>query len=70
MGIPYGLPFEFKLPGMTVTSHEIEVALHNAGIWTAEDVLKNTKLVQGALLSLIRLTVSDVMSLATKRDEQ
>lgn len=47
-GLPYGDSF---LPFIVVdiTSEEIQNQLHNSGIWTLEELLKQPSIVQGAL---------------------
>lgn len=47
-GIPYGLPFE-QLLHVDLTSEDITDALHNAGIWTMEDLLRRPSEVHGVL---------------------
>jgi len=65
-GIPYGLPFESTVDSLDISSSEIANALHNVGLWTAEDLNKNPGMVQGALLSLMASTISQVGLMAKK----
>lgn len=63
-GIPFGLPFEDRLSSFSVDSAVLERELHKANIWTADDVLKNPRSVQGAVLAASRGSISEIASLA------
>ena len=65
-GIPYGIPFEHRLRAVTVTPDEIANAFHRDGLWTSEDILKNQKAVISSLLSAFKISVSDILALATE----
>jgi hypothetical protein len=60
-GIPYGLPFaEFlKQPGDIVPS--IEIALHNNGIWTLQDLRTQAQSVMSALQSVYRIELGKLV---------
>ena len=47
-GLPYGLNFADYIT-VTVTPADIDRELKNAGVWTADDLLRKQKLVQGAI---------------------
>lgn len=68
MGIPYGLPFADLLKDHVCEemAERIEVELHRAGIWTAQDALKNPAAVQGALLAAYAIDYSFILQLAKK----
>lgn len=63
-GVPYGLPFEYKFKERVITAKSIGDELHKVGIWTAEDIQKNTKGTYEAILSAAALSLSDVLALA------
>lgn len=63
-GLPYGVPWSLKLTLNQITPESLEIELHKAGIWTAEDALKNPSTVQSAILSALRITLSDIMRIA------
>lgn len=60
-GIPYGLPFtEFlKQPGDIVP--RIEIALHNNGIWTLQDLHTQAQSVMSALQSVYRIELGKLV---------
>jgi hypothetical protein len=63
-GIPYGLQFaEFLTPANDIVSR-VEVALHNAGIWTLEDLTKKPNLVVNALQSVYRIETGRIIQAA------
>ncbi len=50
-GLPYGLPWEqIGLPD--ITGKALAIALHNRGIWTAEEYRSNPQGVQAAIIQL------------------
>lgn len=62
-GILYGLPFaEFIHPG--VTGEQIETALHNAGIWTLPDLQTKSREAVGALQSVYRTDLGNILTSA------
>jgi hypothetical protein len=58
-GIPYGLQFgEFlKVP-------HIETALHNAGVWTLQDLYTKAQIVVSVLQAVSSLKLSEIIQLA------
>lgn len=54
LAIPYGVDFEAGLDGrlQPVTPKVISDALHDAGIWTYEDMARNPGKVQGVLMTV------------------
>jgi hypothetical protein len=64
-GIPYGIPWETRLQNITISAEELAQALRNNGLWTSSDVNKNPQSVQGALLSVMRKSLTSIM-LVTK----
>lgn len=71
LGIPYGFPFaEMLKPHVCEPMAErIEVKLHNAGIWTAEDATNNPGTVQGAVLSAYGVDYAILLQLAKQFKE-
>ena len=63
MGIQYGIPFELKLSRKTLDPEFLAKVLHQSGIWTAQDIVKNPKIVQGAILSACRETFFELNAL-------
>lgn len=56
-GIPYGIPWESKLPDITVKGSDIEKEFHKMGIWTLDDVRRNPKAIQ----SVVMAAASDIV---------
>lgn len=61
----YGVPWGAEI-NLTATSEDIEVALHNAGIWTAEDAMKNASAVIGALTAAYKTDLVAILQAAKK----
>ena len=68
-GLPYGVPWSQKIVLSEITPESLEIELHKAGIWTAEDALKNSSTVQSALLSALRITLSDILKIAKENQK-
>lgn len=49
-GLPYGIDFA-EFIDIEVTPQDIQTSLHNAGIWTVDDLLHRPREVQGAINS-------------------
>jgi hypothetical protein len=49
MGIPYGLPFAEILGEVSISPVDLENALHNANVWTLNDLESNLRPALGAL---------------------
>lgn len=49
MGIPYGLPFAEILGNVEITGADLQAALHNAGVWTLQDLESMMRPALGAL---------------------
>jgi len=60
---PYGLPWA-KLIKLQATPEGIEVALHRAGIWTMEDLMKNPMPALGAIQAAYWLDMSILLMAA------
>jgi hypothetical protein len=63
LGIPYGLAWA-NLVTPSTNSKRIEAELRRAGIWTAEDALKNAPAVQGAVQAAYSIDFSTIMRIA------
>ena len=63
-GLSYGVPWKYKLTVPQVTPEQIEKELHKAGIWTAEDAMSNTAVVQNALMSAFRMNLSEILRIS------
>ena len=68
--IPYGIPWEYKLKDRIITSEELATSLRNNGLWTEEDIFKNPSLVQGALMSALKLSISEIIAIAKEYKEK
>jgi hypothetical protein len=64
MGIPFGVPWEFKLKDVVIPAIKLARALRENGIWTAEDALKKPDAVKGALISSLSLSLSSIIEAA------
>ena len=65
MGVPYGIPWA-DLVQATVTPATIEKALHNAGVWTLEDLISNPRRAIGALQSAYGLDIAALIRAANE----
>lgn len=63
-GLPYGVPWSDKLVINAVKPEDVENSLHEFGIWTGEDALKNPQAVQLAVMSSMGIAVRDILSIA------
>lgn len=66
MGIEYGIPWE-KLLKFSITPRDFARELHRQGIWTAEDVMKNSGAVHGALQAVYGIELSTIYKIANER---
>lgn len=69
VSIPYGVDWETLLEGVVglVTPAIIAGNLRKAGIWTAEDVLSNSKAVLGAIHNSYHVDMSAIIQLAKNK---
>lgn len=51
-GIPYGIPWESKIPDITIKGSDVEKEFHKAGIWTLEDIKQNPNSIQGIVMAV------------------
>ena len=66
-GVPYGIPWrDIKLPALDIAA-ALEKALHNAGVWTAEDLVRNQRAAHGAVQSALGLHLGAVNSFAKEK---
>jgi len=61
----YGVPWA-KEVDPNATPEDIEVALHNAGIWTAEDALRNPAGIKGAINAAYKSGLVEILQAAKK----
>ena len=59
----YGVPWA-KEVNTEATPGDLEAALHNAGIWTAEDALKNLSGIKGALNATYKTGLAEILKTA------
>lgn len=64
LGIPYGIPWEYKLKSLSISPEQIANALHSNGVWTAEDVLKHPDSVKNSLMSMLGVLLSSIVKTA------
>jgi hypothetical protein len=64
--IPYGVDWEFQLEGVIgkATPELIAEEFHKVGIWTAEDVMNNSKAVQGVLQTVYGYDFAGIINIA------
>jgi hypothetical protein len=65
LGVPYGIPWA-DLVKVTATPASIEKALHNAGIWTLEDLTSNPRRAIGALQAAYGLDLASLIRAANE----
>lgn len=65
MGVPYGIDWGV-VEIVPITSTALGVALHNAGIFTLEELQDNLTTAKGILLGLSGLTVNKLVQFAIK----
>lgn len=70
-GIPYGLPFAELIKPSEDFASRVETVLHNAGVWTIDDLHTKGKIVTGALqniygVELVRIIQAAEMYLSSK----
>jgi len=61
----YGVPWSKEVV-LSASSEDIERSLHNAGIWTAEDALKNSRAIIGALNAAYKSDLASIIHAAKK----
>ena len=61
----YGIPWAKEIK-VKATAEDIEIALHNAGIWTADDALKNSNRIIGAINAAYKTSLASVLQTAKK----
>ena len=61
----YGVPWAKEIK-LSASSEDLENALHNAGIWTPQDALKNSQAIRGALNAAYKTGLSSILKTATK----
>lgn len=59
-GLPYGINFADYIIA-TVTPDDIDRELKNAGVWTADDLLRKPQLVQGAVAAAYGIILGDLL---------
>jgi len=61
----YGVPWA-KEVNPKASSEDIEVALHNAGVWTAEDAMKNPQAIIGSINAAYKADLVAILKAAKK----
>jgi len=61
----YGVPWAKEIE-LSASSEDLETALHNAGIWTPQDALRNSKAILGALNATYKTGLSSILKTANK----
>jgi len=64
--IPYGVDWESQLEGVigNVTSGMVAEEFHKAGLWTAEDVMADSRKVEGVLRAIYSFDLAGIISIA------
>lgn len=60
LGAPFGLPWA-ELVQLTVTSAQVEQALHQYGLWTADDIQRNHLQALAAIQSLYAADLGNLL---------
>ena len=61
----YGVPWSKEIKP-NLSSEDLEAALHNAGIWTAEDAVRNAGAVIGAINAAYKTDLGAILQAAKK----
>jgi hypothetical protein len=69
MGIPYGIPFDLKFHQFVITPEKLSLVFHQSNLWTVDDLVKNPKAVQGAILAACRDIFLDINTLIRETKE-
>jgi len=64
--VPYGVPWA-DMPIKPFTGQDLEKALHDAEIWTAEQAMANAQKVIGALQTLYLVHLGSLVEFAAKK---
>jgi len=67
-GIPYGFPWEEIVINFNMQQFALE--MHNADLWTVEDVLKNPKKVTGVLRKIFEDSFRTVLETALREKKR
>lgn len=64
--IPYGVDWEYHLEGVVgkATPERIAEEFHKAGLWTADEIMRNPEQVQGILHSVYGLDYAGIINIA------
>jgi len=68
-GIPYGLPWE-EIIHLTASSENVARELRRAGLWTGDDVMKNTSAAMGALQTALKTDFAAILRAAKAYQEE
>lgn len=66
LGIEYGIPWE-QLLTFSLKPADFAKELHRNGIWTAQDVLKHSGAVHGALQAVYGIELAKIYQIASER---
>lgn len=61
----YGVPWAKEIK-LSASSDDLEAALHNAGIWTPQDAMKNSGSIMGALNATYKSDLASILRAAKK----
>lgn len=61
----YGVPWAKEIK-LSASSEDLENALHNAGIWTPQDAMKNSGVIIGALNATYKSDLASILRTAKK----
>ena len=64
MSVPYGVSWQDFMSDIYISAEDVEVALHNAGVWTVQDMRLNPSTVNGVFISLVGINLVHLMRLA------
>jgi hypothetical protein len=61
----YGVPWAKEIK-LNASAEDLEIALHNAGVWTAEDAMKNPRAIIGAINTAYKNDLAAILKAAKK----
>ena len=61
----YGVPWAKEIK-LNASAKDLEIALHNAGVWTTEDAMKKPQAIIGAINTAYKTDLAAILSAARK----
>lgn len=70
LGVPYGMPWEVVIPPLKADVKALALELRRRDIWTAEDALRNTQAVYGAIQAVYGVELSTILQAASQHSKK